>query len=255
MRLSNNDADAVQSVVTYTDNSPFLEKNDFKLVQFIKNVDNKGIANIDEYLKVKNRPTLSSRLRRMTVTSIKDLSIGGRDLMGIGLKGIQVGDALNHALEFAVKTGKNNKLELLRAIKNKYNIREEVKVESVLKYMLSSKDMGALSKMRDSVVTKNSDMKPIKDLHITLASGPEWKKLRKRLFHNSLPDPNFKLEFEKPKKVKFGGRVSWYTKVKQQKQLKDYVTDLIQANPDPKRIFHVSLANKTGNSGDSVANI
>jgi len=44
-------------------------------------------------------------------------------------------------------------------------------------------------------------------------------------------------------------------KVKQQRQLKDYVTDLLKSDPDPKRVFHVSIANKTGKVGDSVANV
>ena len=37
----------------------------------------------------------------MKVTTIKDLAVKGRDLMKLGLKGKQVGDALQYALEFA----------------------------------------------------------------------------------------------------------------------------------------------------------
>ena len=47
MRLSNNDADAVQSVVTYTDNSPFLEKNDFKLVPDRYNVFQSNVLSME----------------------------------------------------------------------------------------------------------------------------------------------------------------------------------------------------------------
>ena len=72
-------SDAVQDVVTYTSKSVFLEKDDFKLVRFLKNASDKGIENIDAYLTAKKKPTLSSRLKRMKVTSIRDLSIGGRD--------------------------------------------------------------------------------------------------------------------------------------------------------------------------------
>jgi hypothetical protein len=63
------------------------------------------------------------------------------------------------------------------------------------------------------------------------------------------------LQFNKPKKIVDNDRISWYTTIRQQKELRDFVTDLIQADPDPNRIFHVSIANKTGKSGDSVANI
>ena len=41
MRLSKADSDAVQAVVSYMTKSPFLEKDDFKLVQFMKDVSNK----------------------------------------------------------------------------------------------------------------------------------------------------------------------------------------------------------------------
>ena len=49
--------------------------------------------------------------------------------------------------------------------------------------------------------------------------------------------------------------MSWYTTIRQQSEMRDYVTDLIQSNPDPNRIYHVSILNKTGKPGDSVANV
>jgi len=282
MRLSNNDSSAVQSVVTYAAKAPFLEKDDFKLVQFLKNVDDKGIKNIDAYLTAKRKPTLSSKLDRMKVTTIKDLSIGGRDLLKLGIRGKQVGDALNHALEFAVRSGRNNKSELMNIVKEKYGIKEEpaftekewgdilfakelairrvteqVEAESILKYYPSPKEVKYLRSIRHKLIKKNPDMKPIGDdkLHVTLAGGPGWKKISSEFKGARLDNPDFQLEFEEPKKIELSGRVSWYMKVKQQRQLKDYVTGLLQSDPDPKRVFHVSIANKTGKTGDSVATI
>jgi len=257
MRLSNVDSDAVQNVVSYMTKGAFLEKDNYKLVQFLGGVGDRGIKSIDAYLTAKKRPTLSSKLRRMKVTTIKDLAVKGRDLMKLGLKGKQVGDALQYALEFAVRSGRNNKTELTNGIKEKFGINEEVKVESILKYVLSSKEIGVLKKMRDDVVKKNPDMKPIDDkhLHVSLASGPGWKKLRPEYKGASFSDPDFRIDFEPPKRAESGNSVSWYAKVKQQKQFKDYVTDLLQSDPDPKRVFHVSIANKTGKVGDSVATI
>ncbi len=257
MRLSNVDSDAVQNVVSYMTKGAFLEKDNYKLVQFLGGVGDRGIKSIDAYLTAKKRPTLSSKLRRMKVTTIKDLAVKGRDLMKLGLKGKQVGDALQYALEFAVRSGRNNKTELTNGIKEKFGINEEVKVESILKYVLSSKEIGVLKKMRDDVVKKNPDMKPIDDkhLHVSLASGPGWKKLRPEYKGTSFSDPDFRIDFEPPKRAESGNSVSWYAKVKQQKQFKDYVTDLLQSDPDPKRVFHVSIANKTGKVGDSVATI
>ena len=40
-----------------------------------------------------------------------------------------------------------------------------------------------------------------------------------------------------------------------QKILKKFEKSLLQTDPDPKRVFHVSIANKTGKVGDSVATI
>ena len=90
---------------------------------------------------------------------------------------------------------------------------------------------------------------------MSLASGPGWKKLRSEYKGASFSDPDFRIDFEPPKRAESGNSVSWYAKVKQQKQFKDYVTDLLQSDPDPKRVFHVSIANKTGKVGDSVATI
>ena len=129
--------------------------------------------------------------------------------------------------------------------------------KNILKYVLSPKEIGTLKRMRDDVVKKNPDMKPIDDkhLHVTLASGLGWKKLRPKYKDATFSDPDFRIDFESPKRAESGNSISWYAKVKQQKQFKDYVTDLLQSDPDPKRVFHVSLANKTGKVGDSVATI
>ena len=282
MRLSKVDSDAVQVVVTYMAKSPFLERDDFKLVQFMKGVSNKGIQSIDAYLDAKKRPTLSSKLKRMKVTSIRDLSVGGRDLMKLGIRGKQVGDALQYALEFAVRSGRNNKSELMNAIKEKFGIKEEpafseeewgdilfakelairkvteqVEAESILKYYPSPREVKYIRSVRHMLIKKNPDMKPIGDdkLDVTLAGGPGWKKISSKFKGVRFDNPDFQLEFEEPKKIESSGRVSWYMKVKQQRKLKDYVTDLLQSDPDSKRLFHVSIANKTGKIGDSVANI
>ncbi len=85
--------------------------------------------------------------------------------------------------------------------------------------------------------------------------GPGWKKISSEFKGVKFDNPDFQIEFEEPKKIESSGRISWYMKVKQQRQLKSYITDLLQSDPDPKRVFHVSVANKTGKVGDSVATI
>jgi len=133
-------------------------------------------------------------------------------------------------------------------------LEEDVEAGSVLKWILSGITLSDAKKMRDKVIEENPKYKPIsdKDLHITLASGPKWKKMREELKDVPLPDPTFRMEFGEPKLIEAGGRASWYVKIRQQQELKEYVIDLLQGSPDSKRIFHVSLANLTGKVGDSV---
>ena len=137
------------------------------------------------------------------------------------------------------------------------SLREQVEAENILKYYLSPREVKYLRSVRHKLIKKNSDMKPIGDdkLHVTLAAGPGWKKISSKFGGAKFDNPDFQLEFEEPKKIESSGRVSWYVKVKQQRQLKSYVTDLLQSDPDPKRVFHVTIANKTGKVGDSVATI
>ena len=122
IRLSNKDSVAVQNVVMFAAKSLFLEKDDFKLVRFMSDVSDAGLKNIDAYLTAKKRPTLSSKLKRMPVSSFKDLAVKGNDVMRLGLRGKKVGEALWYALEVAVRDGKNNKAELLDDIKRQYRI-------------------------------------------------------------------------------------------------------------------------------------
>ena len=136
-------------------------------------------------------------------------------------------------------------------------LKEQVEVESILKYYPNPREVKYIRSVRHKLIKKNPNMKPIGDdkLHVTLAGGAGWKKISSKFKDVKFDDPNFQLEFEEPKKVESSGKVSWYMKVKQQRQLKDYVTDLLKSDPDPKRVFHVSIANKTGKVGDSVANV
>ena len=111
--------------------------------------------------------------------------------------------------------------------------------------------------MQKMVLKREPDLKPLedKDLHITLASGNAWKKMKAEFKGATFSDVDFPIHFNKPQKIVDNDRTSWYTTIRQQSEMRDYVTDLIQSNPDPNRIYHVSILNKTGKPGDSVANI
>ena len=54
------------------------------------------------------------------------------------------------------------------------------------------------------------------------------------------------------------GKKSWAVKLKNQDEMKDYIQKVMEllgsqnTNPEPERVFHISLANLTGNPRDSV---
>jgi tRNA nucleotidyltransferase (CCA-adding enzyme) len=255
MRVSNEIKKAIDGIIMFIYN-PAILRNEFELVQYTSN-NLSIIKHIDDYLKAKNQKTISMILadmkRKGKPTSFKELGVNGRDLAQAGLKGRSIGDALKVLLKFAVETGRNDKKSLMGEI----GITEEIKVESVLKYKLKSKEINIIKQMQKMVLKRDLELKPLqdKDLHITLVSGPEWKRMKSEYKGATFSDVDFPIHFNKPKKIVDNDRISWYTTIRQQKELRDFVTDLIQVDPDPNRIFHVSIANKTGKPGDSVANI
>ncbi len=49
-------------------------------------------------------------------TSLKELPINGRDLMGLGIKGSKIGSTLRWALEYSIRNGGQTRDELLKII-------------------------------------------------------------------------------------------------------------------------------------------
>ena len=255
MRVSNEVRNAIEGVIMFIHN-PSILNDEFELVKYTSN-NSVAIKSIDEYLKAKGQKTVSMILadmrRKRKPTSLKELGVNGRDLAQAGLRGKSIGDALMVLLKFAIETGKNDKKSLMKEI----GITEEIKVESVLKYSLKPKEINIIRQMQKMVLKKDPSVKPLQDkhLHVTLASGNDWKKIKSEYKDATFSEPDFTLQFSIPKKIVDNDRTSWYTIVRQQRELKNYVTDLLQSDVDPNRVYHVSIANKTGNPGDSVANV
>jgi len=130
---------------------------------------------------------------------------------------------------------------------------EEIKVESVLKLSLTGPVLASAQKLQKKISDPDSVLLSGKDLHITLASGPWWKKEKNRI-QLPIPEPDFRMDFEDSiQKISQGNSTSWYVRIKQQKEMKQYVKDILGNVPNPDRVYHVSLANRTGKKGDSVA--
>ena len=109
--------------------------------------------------------------------------------------------------------------------------------------------------VRAQILSKNSDAVAISDndLHITLAAGAGWQKLRSRIKAKDIDEPEFSIDIDPTVKIiERGGSKSWYVKLKNQQDWKEYVMDSLQGTYDSGRVYHISIANLTGNKMDSV---
>ena len=131
-----------------------------------------------------------------------------------------------------------------------------IKVESILKWTVEGSLLKKLKMIRAQILSKNPDAVaiPDKDLHVTLASGSGWQKLRSQIRGNDFDEPDFQMDIDTSiKTIERAGKQSWYIKLRNQQDWKEYVMDLLQGTSDSKRVYHISLANLTGNVNDSVA--
>ncbi len=134
-------------------------------------------------------------------------------------------------------------------------LKEYLKIESVLKMTLNAAQVKQIQTYQKSITDK--DMKPlaVKDLHVTLLDGNEWKSIRNQYRDKELKEIDFNITFESPRRIEGeNGRVSYYSKITQQKQMNDYVKGLIGV-VNRGRVYHVSIGNRTGRVGDSVREV
>ena len=119
MKLSNEDADAVQCV-TRMIWEKFSLKDPYKLVKFSMSITIHCIDSIDGYLLAIKKDTLSNMLnsirRKGKPTNLKELPINGKDLMDLGIRGRDVGRLLDKSLELAIR-GNLSRDELLQLAK------------------------------------------------------------------------------------------------------------------------------------------
>ena len=134
-------------------------------------------------------------------------------------------------------------------------LKEYLKIESVLKMTLNAAQTKQIQSYQKSITDK--DIKPlaVKDLHVTLLDGNEWKSIRNQYREKELKEIDFNITFEKPQRIEGeNGRVSYYSKITQQKQMNEYVKGLIGV-VNRGRVYHVSIGNRTGRAGDSVREV
>ena len=101
---------------------------------------------------------------------------------------------------------------------------------------------------------------PDKALHITLVHQSILQPYREKLKSMSFPpEPEIILATElKMWTNEDLGRKSWVIEIENQEDLRSYVNEVMEmldaeTNPDPDRVYHMTMANLVGESGGSVA--
>ena len=124
LRISNEVKSNVKAVIDYMIEKP---KGNLEIINFISNKSETDIKNVDSFIEATKGITLSYVLNSMKrsglPTSLKELPIKGTDVMRLGLRGSDIGDALKYALEFSINTNVTKKDGLLKAIDKKYSKR------------------------------------------------------------------------------------------------------------------------------------
>ena len=96
------------------------------------------------------------------------------------------------------------------------------------------------------------------DLHVTLVHQSILKPFEDKIKEIELPTPPPVILEDDVWERTSPGKKSWAVRLSNQKEMKEYVSQVMDLlgsqnnNPEPERIFHVSIANLTGNPRDSV---
>ena len=78
-----------------------------------------------------------------------------------------------------------------------------VKAESILKWSVEGSLLKKLKVIRAQILSKNSDAVAIedKDLHVTLAAGSGWNKIRGMFKRFDFSEPDHQIDIELPYRV------------------------------------------------------
>lgn len=145
----------------------------------------------------------------------------------------------------------------------RYMISEElVKFSGILKLAPSEETAGQLRQIGEGLPAE-AVLLPEKLWHVTLIHQSILKPYRKQLKQmgkeGGIPEgPSPVLLPEVEERVdEAQGRKSWVVWLENQDEMRQYVNQIMEMlggepNPEPDRKFHISLANLTGNPGDSV---
>lgn len=136
-------------------------------------------------------------------------------------------------------------------------LREEVKFQGILKMDIPPSLMSEIDALRSMLPEKAVRLNP-EDLHVTLVHQSILKPFKKQLKELELPQPPDLVLDDQIFERTSPGKKSWAVRLVNQEEVREYVKRVMEmlgsqnTNPEPERVFHVSLANLTGNPHDSV---
>jgi hypothetical protein len=134
---------------------------------------------------------------------------------------------------------------------------DQVKYQGILKMGLSPIIIAEVEAMQ-AMLPEEAIRLDDKDLHVTLIHQSILQPFRDQIKNIDLPSPPPVILEDDVWDRESMGKRSWAVRLKNQEEMREYVKNIMSllgsqnTNPEPERVFHVSLANLTGNPRDSV---
>jgi len=133
----------------------------------------------------------------------------------------------------------------------------EAKYSGILKIKVPQELWGDIERYQQQVPS-DAVLLASKDLHVTLVHQSILSNFKDKLGKmDFLEPPPIELEDEVWERSS-PGKKSWAIRVKNQDDMRNYVRQVMKSlgsqnlNPEPERVFHISIANLTGQPKDSV---
>ena len=134
---------------------------------------------------------------------------------------------------------------------------ENVRYQGILKQTPDASILPQLKSLQSFLPEEAIRLNP-EDLHITLIHQSILKPFRKEIEKIELPEAPKAILDDEVFERKSPGKKSWAVRLINQEEMREYVKNIMEmlgsenTNPEPERVFHISLANLTGNPHDSV---
>ena len=146
-------------------------------------------------------------------------------------------------------------MKLIMESWRKYMTEGEVKFSGILKTM-PTESLGQLQELAQGL-PEEAVLLPEEKWHVTLIHQSILKPFKKELKSMEFPPAPAARLIPEVEERSDGEKRSWVVWLENQEEMQAYVNQLMeqlggQPDPEPERRFHVSLANLTGQPGDSV---